>query len=162
MCLKCSAEKRKLVELTERLTVRGVLGGKPLTFHLAKGRKYKAGSLALWTVLIQVSNEQLLRQLKDKRSMDKSFEHLLWGNGQLLWSLRKVKFCSIKAFFDKTPDTFLRFLATQGTFRDFINRLLLSQPEPSCNGPPKGFVPLPDAEIGGCARNDSLIAPLVN
>jgi hypothetical protein len=29
-------------------------------------------------------------------------------------------------------------------------------------GPPKGFVPLPDAEIGGCARNDSLIAPLVN
>jgi len=24
---------------------------------------------------------------------------------------------------------------------------------------PKGFVPLPDAEIGGCARNDSLIAP---
>ena len=28
--------------------------------------------------------------------------------------------------------------------------------------PPKGFVPLPDAEIGGCARNDSLIAPLVN
>lgn len=27
---------------------------------------------------------------------------------------------------------------------------------------PQGFVPLPDAEIGGCARNDSLIAPLVN
>lgn len=26
------------------------------------------------------------------------------------------------------------------------------------HGPPKGFVPLPDAEIGGCARNDSLIA----
>ena len=25
-------------------------------------------------------------------------------------------------------------------------------------GPPEGFVPLPDAEIGGCARNDSLIA----
>jgi len=29
-------------------------------------------------------------------------------------------------------------------------------------GPPKGFVPLPDAEIGGCARNDSLVAALAN
>ncbi|MEG3863826.1 hypothetical protein [Microcoleus sp. herbarium12] len=28
-------------------------------------------------------------------------------------------------------------------------------------GPPKGFVPLPDAEIGGCARNDSLIVPAI-
>ena len=28
--------------------------------------------------------------------------------------------------------------------------------------PPKGFVPLPDAEIGGCVRNDNLTAPLVN
>ena len=28
-------------------------------------------------------------------------------------------------------------------------------------GPPKGFVPLPDVEIGGCARNDSLIAPAI-
>lgn len=28
-------------------------------------------------------------------------------------------------------------------------------------GPPKGFIPLPDAEIGGCARNDSLIAPAI-
>lgn len=27
--------------------------------------------------------------------------------------------------------------------------------------PPKRFVPLPDAEIGGCARNDSLIAPAI-
>ncbi|MEG4520892.1 MULTISPECIES: hypothetical protein [unclassified Microcoleus] len=161
MCLKCSAEKKKLVELAERLTVRGVLGGKPLTFHLARDRKYKANSLALWTVLIQVSNEQLLSQLKDRRSMDKSFEHLLWGNGHLLWSLRKVKYCSIKAFFDKNPDTFRRFLASRTTLRNFLNRLLLSQPEPSCNGPPKGFVPLPDAEIGGCARNDSLIAPAV-
>ena len=26
---------------------------------------------------------------------------------------------------------------------------------------PKGFVPLPDAEIGSCARNDSLIAPAI-
>lgn len=25
-------------------------------------------------------------------------------------------------------------------------------------GPPESFIPLPDAEIGGCARNDSLIA----
>ncbi|AFZ05985.1 hypothetical protein Osc7112_1462 [Oscillatoria nigro-viridis PCC 7112] len=161
MCLKCSAERKKLVELTERLIVRGILGGLPLTFHLAKERKYKAHSLALWTVLIQVSNEQLLRQLKDKRSMDKSFEHLLWGNRHLLWSFRKVKFCSIKAFWDKTPDTFLRFLVSRTTFRSFLSRLLLSQPEPSCNGPPKGFVPLPDVEIGGCARNDSLIAPAI-
>ena len=29
------------------------------------------------------------------------------------------------------------------------------------NDPPKGFVPLPDAEIGGCARNDSLIASAI-
>jgi hypothetical protein len=28
-------------------------------------------------------------------------------------------------------------------------------------GPPKGFIPLPDTEIGGCARNDSLIAPAI-
>ena len=28
-------------------------------------------------------------------------------------------------------------------------------------GPPKGFVSLPDAEIGGCARSDSLIAPAI-
>ena len=28
--------------------------------------------------------------------------------------------------------------------------------------PPKGFMPLPDAEIGGCARNDSLPAPAIN
>jgi hypothetical protein len=28
-------------------------------------------------------------------------------------------------------------------------------------GPPKRFVPLPDAEIGGCARSDSLIAPAI-
>ena len=28
-------------------------------------------------------------------------------------------------------------------------------------GPPKHFVPLPDAEIGGCARSDSLIAPAI-
>lgn len=27
--------------------------------------------------------------------------------------------------------------------------------------PPKRFVPIPDAEIGGCARNDSLIAPAI-
>jgi hypothetical protein len=30
------------------------------------------------------------------------------------------------------------------------------------NKPPKRFIPLPDAEIGGCARNDSLIAPAIN
>lgn len=29
-------------------------------------------------------------------------------------------------------------------------------------GPHESFLPLPDAEIGGCARNDSLTAPLVN
>jgi hypothetical protein len=37
----------------------------------------------------------------------------------------------------------------------------LSQPE-LCESPPKGFIPLPDAEIGGCARNDSSIAPAIN
>ncbi|MEG3978611.1 hypothetical protein QT970_28945 [Microcoleus sp. herbarium8] len=28
-------------------------------------------------------------------------------------------------------------------------------------GPPKRFIPIPDIEIGGCARNDSLIAPAI-
>jgi hypothetical protein len=28
--------------------------------------------------------------------------------------------------------------------------------------PPKIFVPLPDAETGGCARNDSVTAPAIN
>jgi hypothetical protein len=41
----------------------------------------------------------------------------------------------------------------------------LSKLEPPGNecdrGPTKGFVPLPDVEIGGCARNDSLIAPAI-
>ncbi|MEG4535395.1 hypothetical protein [Microcoleus sp. D2_18a_D3] len=38
---------------------------------------------------------------------------------------------------------------------------LPSKLKKEATGPPKGFVPLPDAEIGGCARNDSLIAPAI-
>jgi hypothetical protein len=34
------------------------------------------------------------------------------------------------------------------------------KPEVS-RGPPKRFIPIPDAEIGGCARSDSLIHSLV-
>jgi len=133
MCLTCSTKKKKLVELADQLIVRGILGGKPLTFLWARERKYKAKSLALWTVLIQVSNETLLKRLKHKRGLDNSVN----------------------------PDTFLHFLKSQATFQSFLKRLSLLKSEPSYRGPPKGFVPLPDAEIGGCARNDSLIAPAI-
>jgi hypothetical protein len=38
----------------------------------------------------------------------------------------------------------------------------LESPGNECDRtPPKGFVPLPDVEIGGCARNDSLIRSLI-
>ncbi|WP_228057570.1 hypothetical protein [Tychonema sp. LEGE 07203] len=36
----------------------------------------------------------------------------------------------------------------------------LPKPE-TARAPPKRFIPIPDAEIGGCARNDSLIAPAI-
>jgi len=39
---------------------------------------------------------------------------------------------------------------------------LPSKLKKEATGPPKGFVPLPDIEIGGCARNDSLIAFAIN
>ena len=41
----------------------------------------------------------------------------------------------------------------------------LSKTEPPrherVRAPPKGFVPLPDVEIGGCARSDSLVHSLI-
>jgi hypothetical protein len=39
----------------------------------------------------------------------------------------------------------------------------IEPPRYECDrGPPEGFIPLPDVEIGGCARNDSLITLAIN
>ena len=137
------------------------MGGLPLTFYLARNRKYKPGSLAMWKIFIDVSNEELLKQFKDKRSLDKSFAFGAGKTSHLLWSLRKIKFCSIKLYFANNPDRFKQLAERRAKFRSFLIGSL-SQSNYFGTGPPKGFVPLPDAEIGGCARNDSLIAPAIN
>jgi hypothetical protein len=58
-----------------------------------------------------------------------------------------------------------RFWTLTGNWGEFGSYfgvgLASSQPQPD-ESPPKGFIPLPDAEIGGCARNDSSIAPAIN
>jgi hypothetical protein len=39
----------------------------------------------------------------------------------------------------------------------------IEPPRYECDrGPPEGFIPLPDVEIGGCARNDSPITLAIN
>ncbi|MGB7891059.1 MAG: hypothetical protein WCF82_03910 [Microcoleus sp.] len=114
---------------------------------------------------MRVSNEIFLAQFKDKRTLDKSFRSVVskvkaLGNSPFE-SLRREIFHSIKNFFDDNT-SFLRLRKTRIECREYIQCVSESHPEHSCTGPPKGFVPLPDAETGGCARNDSLIAPLVN
>lgn len=161
MCLICSAEKKKLVELSERLMARGILGGLPLTFYLARNRKYKAKSLALWTLFIQVSNEKLIQRLNDKRSLDKSFSQTRSLKKSILDSLSPAKFRSIKDFFAKHFDKDLRSLNDRANFQSFVSKNLSRQEIFCPRDPPKGFIPLPDAEIGGCARNDSLIVPAI-
>lgn len=46
------------------------------------------------------------------------------------------------------------------------NELVAPEREPakteSARDPPKRFIPIPDIETGGCARNDSLTAPVIN
>ena len=136
----------------------------PFTSLWARQREYSWKKPAFLKVLMQTANKLLLEELNDKRSLDKSFR-LINSRVKILPEslshLRRPRFCSIKDFFDKNPDTFLRFPKDLATFRSFIKRLSLLKSEPSGKGPPKGFVPLPDAEIGGCARNDSLIAPAI-
>jgi hypothetical protein len=112
---------------------------------------------------MRLANEIFLAELNDKRSLDKSFRHIVSRVNLLpesYQSLRRPRFCSIKDFFNDNPDTFLISVGSLAKFRSFIEGLASSQPEP-CESPPKGFIPLPDAEIGGCARNDSLIAPAI-
>ena len=57
--------------------------------------------------------------------------------------VRQIKSETIQRVFDS--------LAVLASIVEALNRELY-------RSPPKGFVPLPDAEIGGCARNDSLPA----
>jgi hypothetical protein len=58
-------------------------------------------------------------------------------------------------------------LAKTGALQEFCLKLaaLVAEAEMPCcelyRSPPKGFKPLPDAEIGGCARNDSVTAPAI-
>jgi hypothetical protein len=77
--------------------------------------------------------------------------------------MRRPRFCSIKDFFGANPDTFLNLERSLAEFQRFIWNVALSNfpPQPD-ESPPKGFIPLPDVEIGGCARNDSLTAPALN
>lgn len=158
MCLECP---QKLVELLERLALRGVFGRLPK--YRALDKKYtQPNSLALWSVLIRVCNETLIKEFRDKRILDKSFESFTKGNSPLLWPLRRVKFCSIKVFFGKVRGVFLLTLASSIEFWSFVaKRLHSSSPKPSGHDPPKGFVPLPKIETGGCARSDSLVRSLI-
>ncbi|MEG5031323.1 hypothetical protein QUB36_29845 [Microcoleus sp. AT8-B1] len=88
--------------------------------------------------------------------------------GMRLWkyiccTFRAQMFAEIKYFInkpEKTPQTRLE-LAKESVLVDTDIELPVRATD---RAPPSFpiFIPLPDAEIGGCARNDSLIAPLVN
>lgn len=133
----------------------------PLRYFWERQRELSWQRPAFLKAAMRVANEIFLAQFKDKRTLDKSFRYVISrvkALPNLLW--RRESFCSIKDFFgDDTPS--LRLKKTKAEHHSYIECRLRSHPENSC-GPPKGFVPLPDAEIGGCARNDSLIAPLIN
>lgn len=133
----------------------------PLRFFWERQRELSWQRPAFLREAMRVANEIFLAQFKDKRTLDKSFRYVVSKVKALPNSLyRRESFCSIKDFFgEDTP--FVRLTKTKAERRSYIEYRLRSHPKNSC-GPPKGFVPLPDAEIGGCARNDSLIAPLVN
>lgn len=137
----------------------------PLRFLWEHQRQLSWQRPAFVKAAMRVSNEIFLAQFKDKRTLDKSFRSVVskvkaLGNSPFE-SLRREIFHSIKNFFDDNT-SFLRLRKTRIECREYIQCVSESHPEHSCTGPPKGFVPLPDAETGGCARNDSLIAPLVN
>jgi hypothetical protein len=151
--------------VTQRKLVRLLWGScphdEPWIFFWERQRELSWNRTAFVKLVIQKSNEDFLRELNDKRSLDKSFRHIL-SQVKIIpgCSLRRPRFCSIKDFFDCNPDTFLRSVKSLVEFRLFICSVQPSQPEPA-ESPPKGFIPLPDAEIGGCARNDSLLAPAI-
>ena len=156
-------EQKKLVEqaLRQHLAASVFCCRKSLTVTWKFEREFSFKNPVFWKYLIQLSNEFFLAQFKDNRSLDKSFRCVVGQVTLLPASLLRARFRSIKDFFGKNP-AFLHFIKSRAEFRSFINERLLSQSKHSCTGPPKGFVPLPDAEIGGCARNDSLTAPAIN
>ncbi len=150
---------------TQRKLVRLLWGpcphDEPLRFYWERQREISWNRPAFVKVVMRKSNEDFLAELNDKRNLDKSFRHILSQVKALPGcSLRRPRFCSIKDFFDDNPDTFLNLAKSLAEFQRFIWSLVSSQPQPD-ESPPKGFIPLPDAEIGGCARNDSLIAPAI-
>jgi hypothetical protein len=153
--------------VTQRKIVRLLWGpcphDEPLRFYWERQRELSWNRPAFVKLIMRKSNEDFLAELNDKRSLDKSFRYILSQVKTLPGcSLRRPRFCSIKDFFGDNSDTFLSPVSSVAEFRLFVWSVPSSQPQPQPDGsPPKGFIPLPDAEIGGCARNDSLIAPAI-
>jgi hypothetical protein len=155
------ATQRKLVRLLWGICPHD----EPLKFFWERQRELSWNRPAFIAAAMRVANESFLAELNDKRSLDKSFRHVLSRVSILPESyqhLRRPRFCSIKDFFDDNSDTFLNSVTSLSGFRSYIRSLISLQSETCEKSPPKGFIPLPDAEIGGCARNDSSIAPAIN
>jgi hypothetical protein len=152
---------------TQRKLVRLLWGpcphDEPLSFYWERQREISWNRPAFVKLFMQKGNESFLAELDDKRSLDKSFRHILSRVKALPGcSLRRPRFCSIKDFFSNNSDTFLGSVNSLAEFRLFVWSVPSSQPQPQPDeSPPKGFVPFPDAEVGGCARNDSLIASAI-
>jgi hypothetical protein len=152
---------------TQRKMVRLLWGpcphDEPLRFYWERQREISWNRPAFVKLIMQKANESFLLSLNDKRSLDKSFRHIVSRVKALPGcSLRRPRFCSIKDFFGDNPDMFLGSVNSLAEFRLFVWSVPSSQPQPQPDeSPPKGFIPLPDAEIGGCARNDSLIASAI-
>ena len=135
----------------------------PFIFFWERQRECLRKGLSFWNVFLQRANEIFLAELNDKRSLDKSFRYILSRVKALPGcSLRRRRFCSIKDFFGDNPDTSLDSETSLAEFRLFVWSLLSHPQPPPKESPPKGFIPLPDVEIGGCARNDSLTAFAIN
>lgn len=129
-------------------------------FFWERQRELSWNRPAFVKLAMRLANKIFLAALTDKRSLDKSFRYVDSRVGAILPGARRPRFCSIKDFFKDNSDTFLTSTESLARFRNFIEDLVSSPPEPH-KSPPKGFVPLPDIEIGGCARSDSLIAPAI-
>jgi len=132
----------------------------PLRFFWERQRELSWKRPAFLKVFMQCATELFLAELNDKRSLDKSFRCIVSQVGAILPGACRPRFCSIKNFFNDNPNTFPISAESLARFWSFVEGLVSPPPEPH-ESPPKGFVPLPDAEIGGCARNDSLIAPAI-
>jgi hypothetical protein len=136
----------------------------PLRFFWERQRELSWNRPAFIAVAMRVANESFLAELNDKRSLDKSFRHVLSRVSILpeaYQHLRRPRFCSIKDFFNQNLDTFLVSVINLAKFRRFIQSLASPETEPY-ESPPSGFIPVPGVEIGGCARNDNLTAPAIN